>query len=36
MWSVWADLPVPDLVGPVLRQVFLGSGWIPVEGTCAW
>ena len=35
MWSVWADLPVPDLVGPALKQVFFCSGWIPVGGTCA-
>ena len=35
VWFVWADLPVPGLVGPALRQVFLYSGRIPVGGTCA-
>ena len=32
--SVWADLPVPVIVFPVLRQGFLCRVRIPMGGTC--
>ena len=33
LWTVWADLPVPDVVGPALRQGFFCRVRIPMGST---